>query len=219
MCASPSIKLVRVFGCSILIAFLAMPLGVMADAGVASVFVFPSSQTVGAVGDSFTVNVSIADVANLYGYGFKLYYDSAVMNGTEVVQGSFLKGGGQTLWLMMSFTDHYNSTHGLVWADCSLTGTVPGVSGSGVLATIKFKSVNVAASCPLHLAEVALSDNHASRIPNEDVDGVVTVVPEFASFAAVLALTTASLFGVLAGKRAMRKSRFSTEHIKSRVKA
>ncbi len=216
MCASPSIKLVRVFGYSILIAFFAMHLGVMADAGLASVFLYPSSQTVGAVGDSFTVNVSIADVANLYGYVFKLYYDSTVMNGTEVIQGSFLEGSSQTV---LSFTDHYNSTHGLIWVDCFLIGNVPGVSGSGVLATIEFKSVNAAASSPLHLADVELSDNHASTIPYEDVDGVVTVVPEFTSVAAFLALMTASLFGVLAGKRAMRKSRFSAENIKSRVEA
>jgi hypothetical protein len=208
MCASPSIKLVRVFGYSILMSFFAMPVVVMADAGLTSVFLYPSSQTVGAVGDSFTVNVSIADVANLYGYGFKLYYDSTVMNGTQVIQGSFLKGGSQ---IVLSFTDHYNSSRGLVWVDCFLIGNVSGMSGSGVLATIEFESVNVATSSPLHLADVELSDSHVSVIPHEDVDGIVTVVPEFTSFAAFLTLIIASMFGVLAGKRAIRISRISAE--------
>jgi len=212
----PSIRFISFFRYSILIVLFAMLIGVRVDAGPTRVFLDPSSQTVGAVGDSFTVNVSIADVVNLYGYGFKLYYDSTVMNGTEVIQGSFLKGGSQTV---LSFTDHYNSSRGLVWVDCFLIGNVPGISGSGVLATIEFKSVNVAASSPLHLADVELSDSHVSLIPHEDVDGIVTVVPEFTSFFAFLALITVSLFGVLVGKRAIRKSRISAEHPKSRVKA
>jgi hypothetical protein len=184
-----------------------MPLGVViiVDAGSTCVFLDPPTQTVGAVGDSFIANVSIADVFNLYGYEFKLYYNSTVMNGTQVIEGSFLKSGGRTFFRIINFTDHYDSTHGVVWIVCSLLGNVSGISDSGVLATIKFKSVSVGDSVPLDLVDVELFDSSGSPIPHEVFDGTVTVIPEFTSMFVFLALVIASLFVVLVGKRALAK--------------
>jgi hypothetical protein len=184
-----------------------MPLGtvITVNAGSTRVFIDPPSQTVGGIGDSFIVNVSIADVSNLYGYEFKLYYNSTVMNGTQVAEGSFLKSVGQTFFGMVTFTDHYNSTHGVAWVYCTLTGNLPGTNGSGVLVMITFKSLVAVDLVPLHLADVKLSDQNASPISHEDSDGIVTVIPEITSLFAVLILTTASLFIILFEKRAMRK--------------
>jgi hypothetical protein len=184
-----------------------MPLGVViiVDAGSTRVFLDPPTQTVGAVGDFFTVNVSIADVFDLHGYGFKLYYNSTVMNGTQVSEGSFLKSGGRTFFRIINFTDHYDSTHGVVWIVCSLLGNVSGISGSGVLATIKFKSVSVGDSVPLDLVDVELFDSSGSPIPHEVFDGTVIVIPEFTSMFVFLTLVIASLFGILVGKRALHK--------------
>lgn len=206
---SQPINFRKILKWSALIVLLTMPLGAVTKAGADStrVFLDPTSQTVSAVGDSFAVNVSIADVSNLYGYQFKLYYDSSIMNGTgQPAEGSFLSsGGGQTFFYTVSFTDHYNSTYGVVWVTSTLTGSVPGVSGGGVLVMITFKSLVAVDSVPLHLADVELSDPDASPISHEDSDGIVTVVPEFTSLLAVLTLIAASLFGVLFGKRATRK--------------
>jgi hypothetical protein len=160
---------------------------------------------VGAVGDSFIANVSVADVFNLCGYEFKLYYNSTVMNGTQVIEGSFLKSGGRTFFRIMNFTDHYDSTHGVVWIVCSLSGNVSGISDSGVLATIKFESVSVGDSVPLDLVDVELFDSSGSPIPHEVFDGTVTVIPEFTSMFVFLTLIIASLFGILVGKRARAK--------------
>jgi hypothetical protein len=204
---SRSVKSARVFTYSALIVLSTMLLGpvIMVNAGPTRVFLDPLTQTVGAIGDSFTVNVTIADVVSLYGYELKLYFNSTVMNGTQVTEGSFLKSGGQTFFWTVSFTDHYNSTYGVVWVDCTLTGNVPSINGSGPLATIRFKSLVAADSIPLHLADVKLSDPTASAISHQDSDGTVTVVPEFASLFAVLALIVASLLGILVGKRASGK--------------
>jgi hypothetical protein len=211
---SQSVKFAKVFTYSALIVLLTMPLYafVMSDAGSTRVFIDPPSQTVGAIGDSFTVNVSVADVSNLYGYEFKLYYNSTVMNGTEEpIEGSFLKSGGQTpFWGVVSFTDHYNLTHGVVWIYCSLQANVSGIYGSGVLATIKFKSLALGDSVPLHLADVKLSEPYvpdigALPIQCDVSDGMITVIPEFTSAVAVLTLIIASLFGIFFGKRVMRK--------------
>jgi hypothetical protein len=204
---SQSVKFAKAFTYSALIVLLTMPFDVVitADAGSTRVFLDPPSQTAGVIGDSFTVNVSIANVTNLCGYEFKLYYNSTVMNGTSPpIEGSFLKSRGSTLFWPVTFIDHYNLTHGVVWIDCTLAPAA-GVNGSGVLATIKFKSLASGNSVPLHLADVELSDPNSSPIPYQISDGVVTVVPEFTSTIAVLTLVIASLFGILFGKRAMRK--------------
>jgi hypothetical protein len=205
---SQSVKFAKVLTCSALIVLLTVPLRVamMADAGSTRVFLDPPSQTVGAIGDSFTVNVSIADVSNICGYELKLYYNSTVMNGTApLIEGSFLKSGGTTVFWPVRFTDHYNdSTHGVVWIDCT-RWPASGVNGSGVLFTIKFKSLTSGDSVPLHLTDLALSDPNSSPIPCEVSDGVITVVPEFTSTVAVLSLLIGSLFGILFRKRAMRK--------------
>lgn len=200
---------------SALTVLLTMPLGTITKAGAEStrVFLDPANQTVSALGDSFEVNVSIVDVSNLYGYQVKLYYDSTILNGTgQPAEGSFLSsGGGQTFFYIASFTDDYNSTYGVVWITSTLTGSVPGVSGSGVLATIEFKPLTVAASTPLHLEEVVLLDPNVSQIPYQNYDGTVTVVQEFTSLFAVLTLVLASLFGILIGKKAMRKPGISNQ--------
>lgn len=201
----------RITSCSLLILLLVvLNYAVLrANAESTSVFLDPPSQTISAIGDSFTVNVSIADVNNLYGYEFQLYYSSAVMNGTPPpVEGPFLnQSGSQSFFSTTSFTDNYNSTFGIVWIDCTLEyPTMTGVSGSGVLATIKFKSLALGNSVTLYLADVKLSDPNANSIPCQVSDGTVTMVPEFTSLFAISALIIVSLFVVLVVKRTKSKT-------------
>ena len=201
------VKLIKICMCLVFIVLLAMPLGavIIVEATSTRVFLDPPTQTVDAVGDFFTANVSVANVSNLYGYEFKLYYNSTVMNGTMVIDGSFLKGGGQPFFRIINFTDHYDSMYGVVWIASFLLGNASGVSGGGVLATIKLKSLAVGESVPLHLVDVELFDSSGSPIPHENFDGIVTVIPEFTSMFVFLTLVIASLFVVLVGKRALAK--------------
>jgi hypothetical protein len=206
----------KVFFCSVFMMVLTMPLGVLPmiyATGVASVYVDPSAQTVGAVGDSFIVNVNVSGVSDLYGYEFQLLYDPTVMNGTgQPAEGPFLENGGETFFFVLIFSDHYDSTHGMAWVRCTLSGNVSGVSGSGVLATIEFKSLALGSSILLHLSSVELVTGppSPSYIPNQDFDGTVTVILEFAPALAFLTLIIASLLAVFAGKRATYKSRVPT---------
>ena len=204
-----SIRLGKVFAYSALLILLMILVGVVriGDAASTNLSLEPSSQTVGAIGDNFTVNVNIADVSNLYGYELEVYYNSTLMNGTQVTEGPFLNesGSNQPFFSVVSFTDHYNSTEGVVWITATLVGSVPGVSGGGILVTIQFKSIALGNSVPLQLTDVALSDPDASPISYEVLPGgTVTVVPEFTSLIAVLTLITASTFAILVRKRVTR---------------
>ena len=104
----------------------------------AKLYVDPPKSKV-LIGENFTVNVAIANVTNLYGWEFKLYYNNTMLNGTSVSEGEFLKVQGDTFFGTINFTDTYNATHGILWATGSLLGNVSGVDGSGVLAEIGFE--------------------------------------------------------------------------------
>jgi hypothetical protein len=163
-----------------MIGLLIIPLGRLVEANVAfpEVSVYPPSQTVDAIGNVFTANVCVSEVFNLYAYEFKLYYNSTVLNGTSVAEGSFLENSGQTpFFYVVAFTDHYNSTYGIVWIDSTLTGNVLGIDGDGVLATIKFNATTPSSSTSLSLRDVKLSDPNENPIPYVSSDGTVTVLP------------------------------------------
>ncbi|MEM3731339.1 MAG: cohesin domain-containing protein [Candidatus Bathyarchaeia archaeon] len=128
------------------------------------------------VGDTFSINITISNVIDLYGWQFKLLYRNNALNASSIVEGPFLKkDGGSTFFWIADFTDNYNDTHGLIFAACSRSAMETGVNGDGVLATIVFK-VKALLSTPLNLLETKLIDSASpfgNRIPHTTVDGEV----------------------------------------------
>ena len=103
------------------------------------------------VGDNFTISVSISDVADLYGWEFKLRWDSTLLDCVDVDEGAFLKQGGNTFFI----TPTINKTEGYVLLDCMLLGEIPGVSDNGTLAVIEFH-VKDTGECSLDLYDTKL---------------------------------------------------------------
>jgi len=166
---------------SLLIFVLANMIITQVGAQQTKVLVFPESHIVPNIGLDFTVNITVQDVTDLYGWEFKLYYPNDILNGTSVAEGPFLKSGGvPTFFLLHEFTDAYNQTRGRVVALClRVDPDAPGVNGSGVLATIKFSSKSIDGPKVLRLDDVKLSDSYVNAIPCTTVDGEVAVIPEF----------------------------------------
>jgi hypothetical protein len=129
-----------------------------------TVSVVPSSITAG-VGRNFTIEVTITDVSDLYGWEFRLNWNPSLLDVVDVVQGAFLKSGGDTF-----FTYNVNATEGHVTVDCSLLGETHGVSGSGTLANVTFH-VKDSGDCPLDLYSVSLLNSLEQSIPCQTVDG------------------------------------------------
>lgn len=146
-----------------------------------TVSVFPASYTAPYIGAIFTINVTVHNVTNLYGFNFKLYYPSYMLNGSSVSEGPFLKtGGGSTVFMVPEFTDAHNETHGCAVVLCTrVPPTELGVEGDGVLVMITFNSTTSGGPSVLHLADVRLSDANATEVPCTVVDGEVKVIPEF----------------------------------------
>ena len=130
----------------------------------ATVFVDPQT-TMGTIGQNFVININISDVADLYGWEFSLEWNSTILEAVAVSEGPFLKSGGSTF-----FTNKINNTLGYMIVDSTLLGNVPGVSGSGTLATIKFY-VETLGECPLDLYDTILVNSTEQAIEHTTIDG------------------------------------------------
>ncbi len=148
-----------------------LPSLVFADA---TVQVTPSITNVN-VGTVFNINVTVADVSNLYAWEFRIYFLNAIINCTAVTEGSFLRSAGTTVFLL-NITNNYNSTYGRALAACTLLGAGKSVSGSGVLATLTFNATSNGSS-NLDLQETKLSDINSQSIPHTTIGGRVRVGP------------------------------------------
>jgi len=145
----------------------------MASAGATEVEVDPASQIV-AAGTAFHVEVIVEDVANMRADQAVLNFDPDVMQVTGVVEGDFLKTGGNTIGLGM-----WDNTAGTATFGYSLYGSWTAVSGGGTLATIEFETYPDAppGTYDLNLTDVELVNASNDTIPTGVFNGTVTITP------------------------------------------
>ncbi len=89
-------------------------------------------------GQAFNITTCIANVTDLKAWQVVIYYRNNIVNALEAFEGPFLKAAGDTIFPEPAIWNDWNATHGCVMIGCCIQGSVPGVSGNGVLATIKF---------------------------------------------------------------------------------
>lgn len=150
----------------LVLSFLAVSTGFVQYARSQStvVSVFPSS-IVANVGQSFSINVTISDVLDLYGWEFRLSWNPALIDAFNAAEGPFLKRSGETF-----FSYNINATAGRMVVDCTLLGMISGASGSGTLSTITF-NVKGTGECPLDLYNIILLDSLEQLISCQAIDG------------------------------------------------
>jgi len=141
---------------------------------LAKISVEPHISKVWGNGEVFTVDITVTDITNLYGWEVTLYYDPSILNGTSVSEGYFLKSAGET-YFNSTLDDNSNATTGRVKAFGSLIGEIPGVNGTGVLFTVAFYTVRLGIS-PLDLEDTILVDINSNKIVHTIVSGGVQVV-------------------------------------------
>lgn len=130
----------------------------------ATIYVDPRASN-GTIGQNFTININVANVTDLYGWEFKLGWNVTVLDAVNVTEGSFLRSGGSTY-----FYPQINNTAGYVLVDCTLLGTIPGVSGNGILATVRFY-VKTAGECILDLYNTILVNSTEMPIMHTAIGG------------------------------------------------
>jgi hypothetical protein len=116
-----------------------------------------------AVGQTFTVNVSISNIADLYGWQIDCSWNQSVLNVTNVIEGPMLRSSGNSTF----FSPEVDAAAGNLSALCtrknSLGSSVVGVSGSGTLMTIQFKVI-ASGECDLNLYNTQLLDSKIQTI-------------------------------------------------------
>jgi hypothetical protein len=174
---------------------LAGLLGVCAQAFAGPTLTTATTATTGAMVD---VDVTIADIADLYAYQFTLNFDQALFKVTGVSEGAFLATAGAT-FSDSGLVDNGNGTISFVFN--TLLGPEAGASGSGNLLHITFEALG-AGSSALGFSELMFLNSALNDI-NVDVapSSIQTqAVPEPASYL----LFGAALFAAGALRRRQR---------------
>jgi general secretion pathway protein D len=160
----------RVIVSFLIFASLLLILGVhQTEAGInasssTAIFVTPT-KSYGVVGRNFSINIDISSVVDLYGWEFRLGWNTALLVVININEGPFLKSGGKTF-----FAYKTNSTTGYIIVDCTLLSNIPGVSGDGTLATIEFNAIAYGQG-PLSLNDTVLIDSHEQAITHITLSG------------------------------------------------
>lgn len=126
------------------------------------------------VGSTVQVSVNISGALDLYAYQFSLLFNPAVLQATGSSDGSFLSGGG-TVFFVPGAID--NTAGSISFTAASLLGLLPGVDGSGTLATLNFNVTGFGTSA-LNFADGVLVNSELGDLPAQFVDGAVQAVPE-----------------------------------------
>jgi hypothetical protein len=170
-----------------------------------TIFVNPASLSDPA--SPFTVDIDISSADDLYGWEFKLYYNTIILGNGSVTEGSFL-AGSSTFFSVIDNTDTYNATHGRFWVTCTKVGNVAGASGSGTLATISFTVDGPGGTTPLDLQDTKLigyiqSAQALFQMGHTTTDGQVTIsgAPEFPLGAALEIALIGVIFYIWRRKR------------------
>ncbi len=129
-----------------------------------TIYVDPPTITA-EVSQKFLINISISDVTDLYGWEFKLRWNPALLEALNITEGSFLKSYSDTF-----FAININNTEGTLKAVCTLMGSIPGVNGSGTLATVEFEIENEG-ECILNLFDTKLVNSAVQSIEHTVIDG------------------------------------------------
>lgn len=134
------------------------------------VSVNPSATTVNS-GDSFSLDIGVSNVTDLFAYQFELSFDPALIAATSLSEGTFLPGGGFTFFIPGAI-DNALGNVGLT-AD-TLFFAPTGVTGSGSLANLTFNAL-AGGTSSVSLSNVILLDSFGSVITSNILNGSVDV--------------------------------------------
>ena len=130
----------------------------------------PATKTVD-VGQTFSLDVSISDVTDLYAYQFDIQFDPLRLSAISVQEGAFLPSGGSTLFVPGTID---NTSGTITFTADSLIGAVSGVTGSGVLANILVQAKATGVSS-IDTLNVTLLDSNLGTISANVAGSRVTV--------------------------------------------
>lgn len=205
-------------GCILLLSsiFLALPLShsLVVHASGAVTYVEPEISSA-IVGETFSVDLAVADVQNLYGVGGTLIWNSSVLTVAEIDVRFGLADG--VLYNPVFVAENTSLAGRYMFA---ATSTSPALSfnGSGNIVRIMFRAVSVGES-GLDLETQLYDYPPSDREPRESwpiahltVDGFFqSVIPEFPDCSILFSLIILTLFACSVSRKARRRSTWRQE--------
>ena len=161
-----------------------------------SIITTPGSSQVGSVVD---LDVTISDVADLYGYNFTVNFDASLFRAIGVSEGAFLGTAGATDFGYLGIN---NATGNVSYIYDFLLGPVAGASGSGSLARIQLEAIGIGRGA-FSVSDLVLVDSTGADLAVIVNAGAQAEVPEPASYA----LFGIGLFGAAALRRRSQSMR------------
>src|ERR1700730_13223033 len=152
----PSNKVV----CGILLVGLTLSFGARNGSAAPILSIEPPSLLV-QLGKSFSLDVRISGVVDLFAFQFDLAFDPLILSAGSITEGPFLPSGGATAFIAGTV----DSTAGTITATVdTLIGPIPGVNGSGVLASVDFQALSLGTS-PITFPDGILLDSDLNTFP------------------------------------------------------
>jgi general secretion pathway protein D len=148
-------------------------------AHAATIEIAPNPAAAG-IGDTFTLDVLANDVTDMFSFQFDLSFDPVLLQASGVTEGPFLATGGAAFFIP-GLIDNTAGT--ISFTADTLIGAIPGVSGSGTIASVEFQALAVGSS-PISTGNILLLDSGFGTIDTTPVNGTVnisessTVIPE-----------------------------------------
>jgi len=139
-------------------------------------------QTTVYINGTFSVNVTLQNVTNLYGWEFWLYWNRTIVNCTQAVVNIPSVWADSHYSIEPAICNDYNETHGRCVKLLSALYPAPTFNGTMTLTILTFKALKTGVAV-LDFEVVKLSDNnwpppkHPQPIAHVVLDGSVTVLP------------------------------------------
>lgn len=152
-----------------------------AETDTTTVCVYPSIVEA-TVGTSFTVEIRISDVIDMFSWQVRLEWNATILDFVSAEEGDFLEDQPWgTIFLKVTEQDNIGTDY--VVAFCTTLGDWPGVSGSGTLATVTFLVEDVGKTVlqfynpyPAEPTDTFLLDSDVAHIDFVAEDGFFTNV-------------------------------------------
>jgi hypothetical protein len=140
-----------------------------------SISLYPSQITV-CKGETFSVNITVNNVTDMYGWELKLYWNNTILTCTKAEVYVPAVWGEDNTKAGAGIQNTFNTTYGRYWKAVSALSPAPAFNGSMTIATLTFEAKATGTSV-LDFQETKLSDNQASAISHSATDGSVTILP------------------------------------------
>jgi PKD repeat protein len=129
------------------------------------VYVSYPSPKIAKPGETFEIEVRIANAKGVFAWEIHLRWNASVLNVTSFEEGGFLKGLEEVDTYFVNVTEFDQIGNDSISLACTRLGAIPGVDGTGVLAKITFL-VRTEGETPLDLFDTKLRDSNIQPIPH-----------------------------------------------------